>query len=97
MTSAVAKRVLEKFLPAVEKWDGQTPSFREVLITADQFARALNPRGDFVKDLAGEAQVAPSAVRGWLNGTSSPNPHVQSHILKKMVTKLLAKAACVRV
>lgn len=68
---------LLKFLKMLETWDGDEPSFQEIIIDAAQHAAAICERNKdetaFIKGLASQTNLAQSLLKKWVMGKSLPN------------------------
>lgn len=69
--------LLDAFLDMLHDWDGQTPSFQEIVIDATVHAAYLRERNRddtaLAHDIAEMIGLPESYVRGWASGLQLPN------------------------
>lgn len=68
---------LDAFIQILDSWDGQKPSFQELIVmTAERCADIAERTGDgtaFVAEFAALTNWPESSIRGWMRGRNLPN------------------------
>lgn len=68
---------LLKFLKMLESWDGDEPSFQEILVDAAMHAAAICERNKdetaFIQGLASQTNLAQSLIKKWVTGKAPIN------------------------
>ena len=86
--SRVPDRALDIFLEKLAKWDGDEPSFQDIVIDAAAICARIceRDRDDtaFVRDFAEQIGAPESYVRGWAAGKRLPN----ARLAKKFVNEI---------
>ena len=84
----MSDKALDMFLEQLEKWDGNEPSFQDIIIDAAAACARISQRNKdhtaFVADFAAQTGLAESLIRGWVAGKRLPNTKLAKTVVNEI-------------
>lgn len=85
-------KALEAFLRKLRDWDGDDPSFQELVTEAVAQAGVIRKRNNddtaFVDDIAKQMNVTKAFVQGWVTGKTPANKKLAKTYIKEILIYL---------
>ncbi len=69
------------FLAAIERWDGQSPAFEDVVLNGITLSILYGGASILLMAIANACRVQYHEVREWANGTALPPPRQQTYVV----------------